>query len=74
MCMQCMAGASMAVGGAAGTRAWLATRTWVTPRHLKRATIALVGGAILASSTLPGPAPTSALSRPTEAASPAPQR
>ena len=52
MCMQCMAGASAAMGGAATTRAWLATRTWMTPLALRRATVALLGAAVLGSASL----------------------
>lgn len=52
MCMQCMAGASVAMGGAAGTRGWLATRTWMTPAAMRRATIALLAGGVIASATL----------------------
>jgi hypothetical protein len=58
--MQCMAGASLAVGGASGARAWLATRpgAWVTPTVLKRVTIALMAAAVIASSLfVPGAAP-----------------
>lgn len=56
MCMQCMAGAMTATAGAAGIRAWLATRAfgWLTPRRLKAITIALVGVALLASTLLVG--------------------
>lgn len=61
MCMQCMAGASVALGSAATTRAWLATRTWITPKALKRCTIALLTAALIAASLIP-------------AATPAPQR
>lgn len=52
MCMQCMAGASVAMGGAAGTRAWLATRTWMTQAAVRRATIALMAAGVIASATL----------------------
>ena len=52
--MQCMAGAMTATAGAAGIRAWLATRAfgWLTPRRLKAITIALIAGALLASTVL----------------------
>jgi hypothetical protein len=52
--MQCMAGAMTAVGAASGTRAYLGTRhfSWLTPRRLRRITIALVLAALLASATL----------------------
>jgi hypothetical protein len=54
MCMQCMAGAMTATAGAAGIRAWLATRAfaWLTPRRLRALTIALIGAALLASTVL----------------------
>lgn len=54
MCMQCMAGAMTATAGAAGIRAWLATRAfaWLTPRRLKAITIALAAGALLAATVL----------------------
>ena len=52
MCTQCMAGASVAMGGAAGTRAWLSTRTWMTPTAMRRATIALLAGGVIGSATL----------------------
>lgn len=54
MCMQCMAGAMTATAGASGLRAWLATRrfAWLTPRRLRAITIALVAGALLASTAL----------------------
>jgi hypothetical protein len=54
MCMQCMAGAMTATAGAAGIRAWLATRAfgWLTPRRLRAITLVLVAGALLASTVL----------------------
>ena len=54
MCMQCMAGASVAVGSASGMRAWLAMRgwAWLTPRAMRRITIALMSAAVVASSVL----------------------
>lgn len=58
MCVQCLAGASVAVGGATGLRAWLATRSWITPRALRRATVALLTGAVLAAAVItPGATP-----------------
>ncbi|MBB4662759.1 hypothetical protein [Conexibacter arvalis] len=56
MCMQCMAGAMTATAGAAGIRAWLATRAfgWLTPRRMKAITIGLVAVALLASTILIG--------------------
>jgi len=52
--MQCMAGASLAVGSASGIRAWLATRgwAWLTPKVMRRATVGLMGAAVVASSVL----------------------
>jgi hypothetical protein len=54
MCMQCMAGAMTATAGAAGVRAWLATRAfaWLTPGRLKAITLVLVSGALIASMLL----------------------
>lgn len=54
MCMQCMAGATVAVGSASGMRAWLATRGWarLTPKVMRRITIGLMSAAVLASSVL----------------------
>jgi hypothetical protein len=54
MCMQCMASAMAAVGGAAGTRSWLSARhfSWLTPRRLRMATAVLMAAALLASSVL----------------------
>lgn len=54
MCVQCMAGAMTATAGAAGIRAWLATRAfgWLTPRRLRAITFALIGAALLASTLL----------------------
>ena len=53
MCVQCMMGASAAVGSASGLRSWLATRrrAWLTPRRLHRITIGLVVGVMVASAT-----------------------
>jgi len=44
MCVQCMMGATTAVGAASGARSWLATRrwAWLTPQRLHRITLALV--------------------------------
>jgi hypothetical protein len=54
MCVQCMMGATTAVGAASGTRSWLATRrwAWLTPQRLHRITIALVVTALVASATI----------------------
>lgn len=49
MCAQCMVGATAAVGSAAGLRAWLATRGWLTPPALRRVTVALLVVAVMAS-------------------------
>lgn len=57
MCMQCMAGASLAFGTATTTRSWLATRSWITPKVLKRATIALLATAVTASCFIPAATP-----------------
>jgi len=56
MCMQCMAGAMTATAGAAGIRAWLATRAfrWLTPKRMKAITIGLIAVALLASTVLIG--------------------
>jgi hypothetical protein len=47
-----MMGASAAVAGATGVRAWLATRTfsWLTPRRMRLATGALIAAAVLGAS------------------------
>jgi hypothetical protein len=54
MCVQCMMGAMTAGAGATGVRSWLATRrwAWLTPPRLRRATILLLGGGLLAAATL----------------------
>jgi hypothetical protein len=54
MCVQCMMGASAAVGSASGLRSWLATRqwAWLTPQRLHRITTGLVVGALVASATI----------------------
>jgi len=54
MCVQCMMGASAAVGSASGLRSWLATRrwAWLTPQRLHRITLALVITALVASATV----------------------
>jgi len=51
-----MATASVAAAGATGVRAWLATRgwAWLTPRRLRRATIALLAVALGVTATLSG--------------------
>jgi hypothetical protein len=48
--------AATAGAGATGVRAWLATRhfAWLTPRRLRRATMMLLAGAVLAAGTLGG--------------------
>ena len=52
--MQCMMGAMTAGAAASGTRSWLATRrwAWLTPVRLRRITIALLSGALVASATV----------------------
>ena len=52
--MQCMMGAMSAGAAASGTRSWLATRrwAWLTPVRLRRITIALITGALMASATV----------------------
>ena len=54
MRMQCMAGTSVAVGSASGIRAWLTNRglAWLTPGVMRRITMGLMSGAVLASSVL----------------------
>ena len=54
MCVQCMMGASAAVGSASGLRSWLATRhwAWLTPQRLHRITVGLVVAALVASATV----------------------
>jgi hypothetical protein len=56
MCAQCMATATVAAAGASGVRAWLATRSWawLTPRRMRRATIALLAVALGVTATLSG--------------------
>jgi hypothetical protein len=51
-----MVGAMTATAGAAGIRAWLATRAfhWLTPRRLRAVTIGLIAAALLASTVLVG--------------------
>jgi hypothetical protein len=51
MCMQCMMGAMTAGAAATGTRSWLATRrwAWLTRVRLRRLTIGLLVGALVAS-------------------------
>lgn len=76
MCMQCMAGASACVASASGVRVWLATRnwTWLTDKFMKRATIALITAAVLASSLIPSsaapPAPPAEHVKPARGVSP----
>jgi hypothetical protein len=51
MCVQCMMGAMTATASATGVRAWLAQRkwSWITPRVLRVATLALLGAALVVS-------------------------
>jgi hypothetical protein len=53
MCMQCMATAMTAGAATTGVRAWLAARNpcWLTPRRLKRATVAILAAGVLAAGT-----------------------
>ena len=60
----CAACAITAAAGASGARAWLQTRdwSWLTPRRLRRVTIALCAGALAVSTvgfsgSTPAPAP-----------------
>ncbi len=57
MCMQCMAGAMTAVGGANAARLWFSTRTWMTARVLKRVTAGLVVVALLGAGLIGSAAP-----------------
>ena len=52
MCAQCVMGATTAAAGATGIRAWLATRTysWLTPRRMRFATMALIGSGLIGAS------------------------
>jgi hypothetical protein len=54
MCVQCMMGAMTAGAGATGLRAWLANHgfAWLTPRRMRALTLALLVGALVASSVL----------------------
>lgn len=55
MCAQCMANASVAMGAAVGTRAWLAARpTWLTDDRLRRVTVCLLAPGLLFSSVALG--------------------
>jgi len=51
-----MAAAATAAAGATGIRAWLGTRrwAWLTPRRLRRATVALLALGLVAAATLSG--------------------
>jgi hypothetical protein len=51
MCIQCMMGAMTATASATGVRAWLAQRewTWLTPKRLRLATVALLAAALVVS-------------------------
>jgi hypothetical protein len=51
-----MATATVAATGATGVRAWLATRgwAWLTPKRLRRATIALLAVGLVVTATLSG--------------------
>ena len=51
-----MMGAMTAGAGATGIRAWLGWRrlSWLTPRRMRALTVALLAGALLASSVVVG--------------------
>jgi hypothetical protein len=51
MCVQCMMGAMTATASASGIRAWLGNRgwTWITPKRLRFATLALIATALVVS-------------------------
>lgn len=72
MCVQCMMGAMTAGAGASGARAWLGRMrfSWLTPRRLRRITIALVVVALGLSTTIAGSSPQPAGTHP--GAQPAP--
>lgn len=59
MCMQCAAGAMTAGTAATGATAYLRARqpSWLTPRRLRAATALLLGGAVVAASTVASAAP-----------------
>ena len=59
MCVQCMMGAMTAGAGASGARAWLARMRipWLTPKRMRRVTIALVVVALGVSTTISGSTP-----------------
>lgn len=59
MCVQCIAGATTAVAAGSGIRVWLRawSPSWLTPIVMKRVTIALVVGVLIASSLLLGGSP-----------------
>jgi hypothetical protein len=54
ICMQCMMGAMTAGAAATGTRSWLATRrwAWLTPVRLRRITLTLMVGGLVAAATV----------------------
>ena len=54
MCAQCMMAAATSAAAATGVRSWLATRrfAWLTPTRLRRITAVLIGGVLIASTTL----------------------
>jgi hypothetical protein len=59
MCVQCMIGAMTAGAGASGTRAWLGRMraSWLTPKRMRRITIALIVAALAVSTTISGSTP-----------------
>jgi hypothetical protein len=68
VCAQC---AILAASAATGTRSWIAARgfVWMTPRRLKRVTVALLGAALAVSSVgFGGSTPRTAADRASHAA------
>jgi hypothetical protein len=49
-----MMAAATSAAAATGLRSWLATRrlSWLTPTRLRRVTVVLIAGAVIASATL----------------------
>ncbi len=56
MCMQCVAGASVAAAaGATGLRAWIGAHRpgWITPRRMKLVTAGILTAGVLAAGLQP---------------------
>ncbi len=56
MCMQCVAGASVAAAaGATGLRAWIGSHrpAWVTPRRMRLVTAGILTAGVLAAGLQP---------------------